>query len=69
MRSHDTVHARSGRRVLFFELRESADARPFLFLYVHRERSAEFEPAREAAFAALHDALSEGVALACQENA
>lgn len=69
LRSHDQVHARSGRRVLFFELRERADAPPFLFLYVHRERGAEFDANREAAFAALHADLSEGVALSIEEDA
>lgn len=68
LRSHDAVHARSSRRVLFFELRERESAPPFLFLYVHRERGAEFDPAREAAFTALHAELAAGVELAHEET-
>lgn len=50
VRARDEVHARSGRRVMFFELAEEAGARPFLMIYVHREKGAEFEPTREARF-------------------
>jgi len=64
LRSKDEVHARSGRRVLFFELREAPEAVPFLRIYVHREKDAEFEPDREAAFLALHAELAEGQRLA-----
>lgn len=63
LRSRDTVHERSGRRVLFFELREREDAPPFLFIYLHREKGEEFEPERERAFAALHAELGDGCAL------
>jgi len=68
LRSADEVHARSGRRVLFFELRESDSANPFLSIYLHREKGAEFEPERERAFAAAHAELSAGVALASEER-
>lgn len=67
LRSRDETHARSGRRVLFFELRERADSAPFLLIYLHREKGAEFEPEREAAFQALHAELSEGVELARED--
>jgi hypothetical protein len=62
IQSHDELHARSGRRVLFFTL-SADDASPFLRIYLHRERGAEFEPAREKAFLALHARLGAGVAL------
>jgi putative heme iron utilization protein len=61
--SHDAVHERSGRRVLFFELREEAAAEPFLRIYLHRAKESEFEPERQARFAALHGSLSAGVEL------
>jgi hypothetical protein len=61
--SHDETHARSGRRVLFFALRERSGESPFLHLYVHRERGAEFEPERQQAFARLHAEFSAGVRL------
>ena len=50
LRARDDLHARSGRRVLFFELAEDDGAKPFLLVYVHREKGAEFDPAREARF-------------------
>lgn len=50
VRAHDEIHARSGRRVMFFELAEEPAAKPFLMIYVHREKGAEFEPEREARF-------------------
>ncbi len=64
LRSHDEVHARSGRRVLFFTLHEDAAAEPFLRIYLHRSRGEEFAPGREAAFGALHARLESGVAVA-----
>jgi hypothetical protein len=63
LRSVDQVHARSGRRVLFFELREREGARPFLSIFVYRDRGAEFDAEREARFAALHAELAQGVTL------
>jgi len=65
LRARDEVHERSGRRVLFFELRESAsDERPFLMIYVHRAKGVEFEPEREARFAALWERAAHG----CEVN-
>jgi hypothetical protein len=62
--SVDRVHARSGRRVLLFELREEAGAAPFLSIFLYRDRGAEFEPEREDRFRALHAELAAGAALA-----
>ncbi len=62
--SVDRVHARSGRRVLLFELREEAGAAPFLSIFLYRDRGAEFEPEREARFRALHAELAAGATLA-----
>jgi hypothetical protein len=64
VRSCDEVHERSGRRVLFFELREEAAAEPFLRIYLYREKGVDFEPGPEAAFAAAHAGLAAGVSLA-----
>lgn len=64
--SRDEVHARSGRRVLFFELREQADAEPFLRIYVHREKQTEFGEERERRFAAAHAELQGGVGFAAE---
>jgi hypothetical protein len=61
--SHDEMHQRSGRRVLYFALREEAGARPFLLIYVHRAKGADFEPEREAAFASVHARLAGGAAV------
>lgn len=63
LRSHDEEHARSGRRVLYFTLSDEHGREPFLRIYLHRERGAEFEAEREKAFAALHGQLSDGVQL------
>jgi len=64
LRSVDSVHARSGRRVLFFELREQAGDEPFLRIYLHREKNAEFGEERERRFAGAHATLEPGVPLA-----
>jgi len=64
LRSVDRTHARSGRRVLFFELREEAGAAPFLMIFLYRDRGEEFDAAREERFAALHAELAEGCTLA-----
>ncbi|CAG0970597.1 hypothetical protein MYXO_01277 [Myxococcaceae bacterium] len=64
LRSCDRVHERSGRRVLFFELRETPDAEPFLLIYLHREKGEEFDPELERRFAELHADLAEGRSLA-----
>jgi hypothetical protein len=58
--SRDETHARSGRRVLFFELREAAGAEPFLLVYLHRAKGEDFAPAREERFAGLHARLGRG---------
>lgn len=68
-RSRDEVHARSGRRVLFLELCESPDARPFLTIYLHRAKDAEFDPAFEKAFLAAHAELGTGRELASEDAA
>lgn len=65
--TRDTVHERSGRRVLFFELREEedgAEAEPFLLVYLHRGKGEGFGAAREAAFAELHARFAAGGELA-----
>lgn len=64
LRSHDTTHARSGRRVLFFELREQSEAAPFLRIYLHREKGVDFAPEILARFLEAHAALGEGLVLA-----
>lgn len=69
LRSHDEVHARSGRRVLFFTLAEGAAEAPFLRIYLHREKGAEFDAAREARFREAHAALCEGVAIEPEADA
>lgn len=65
LRSRDEVHARSGRRVLFFELRRDAASDPFLWIYLYRGPEEEIGAEREARFAALHALLAHGVTLAC----
>lgn len=61
--TRDTIHERSGRRVLYFELREAADAEPFLLVYLHRGKGEDFAPAREDAFGRLHGGYAGGGAL------
>ena len=60
VQSRDEVHARSGRRVLFFELRTAEEAPPFLRIYLYRPPKQDFESDREARFAALHTQLRDG---------
>lgn len=60
VRSHDEVHTRSGRRVLYFALRETPEATPFLFVYLYRGKQEEFGETREALFAELHTQLAAG---------
>lgn len=62
--SVDRTHARSGRRVLFFELREQEGAAPFLMIFLYRDRGEEFDATREQRFAALHAELAQGQTLA-----
>lgn len=60
LRSRDTTHERSGRRVLFFELRETPNEAPFLRIYVHRPPNEDFDPAVLDVFASTHAELGEG---------
>lgn len=66
--TRDTVHERSGRRVLFFELREEAEAEPFLLVYLYRgpdkDGREDFDTEREEGFAELHERFDEGAELA-----
>lgn len=61
LRSHDEMHARSGRRVLFFTLHDRDGAEPFLRIYVHRARGEEFDAERERRFAEVHARAAQGV--------
>jgi hypothetical protein len=63
LRSIDAIYPRSGRRVLFFELRGRSEEEPFLHIFLHREPGAEFEGEREATFLAAHADLDAGVEL------
>lgn len=58
--TRDEIHRRSGRRVLYFELREEAGAEPFLRVYLHREKGEELGTEREARFAAIHERFADG---------
>ena len=59
--TRDTIHERSGRRVLFFELRETADQDPFLLIYLHRGKDEEFKSDREHRFLELHERCADGI--------
>lgn len=61
--SRDEVHERSGRRVLFFELRGAEAADPFLRIYLYRDAGEEFAPERERSFDELHRELGAGVVI------
>jgi len=63
LQSQDAIHTRSGRRVIFFELRESAEESPFLRIYVYRDPETEFDPDVAERFAAAHKELADGVVL------
>lgn len=63
LESADEIHARSGRRVLYFSLKESASDPPFLWIYVHREKDEDFEPERVEAFQRLHAHARSGMPL------
>ena len=67
LRTQDTTHGRSGRRVMFFELREQEASPPFAFIYLHREKGEEFAPDRELRFLAAHAELGAGRNLAMEE--
>ncbi len=60
LHSHDTIHKRSGRRVLFFELREDEDSDPFLRIYLYRPAQSDFAAASESHFAVAHAELGDG---------
>jgi hypothetical protein len=60
VRSHDEVHARSGRRVLYFALREAATADPFLLIYLYRGKREDFDGPRLARFTLMHGTLGGG---------
>lgn len=64
LRSVDTTHARSGRRVLFFELREEPDAPSFLRIYLFRPHGEDFRPEVVERFDALHATLAAGLPVA-----
>ena len=61
LRSVDTIHARSGRRVLFFELREQPGDDPFLRIYVFRPKDEDFDADALARFESVHAELEAGV--------
>ena len=63
LRSVSEVHARSGREVLYFELKESAEAQASLWIYLYRRPKEGFGDLREARFAVLHVELMAGVEL------
>ncbi|MCR9094192.1 MAG: hypothetical protein NXI30_08245 [bacterium] len=68
LQSHDTTHARSGRRVLFFSLHETQDDAPFLRIYVYRPPNEEFDPAVIDVFQAAHAELESGLAVGAEES-
>ena len=63
LQSHDSIHNRSGRRVLFFTLHERSEDAPFLRIYVYRPPNESFDPAAVDIFQAAHVELEEGVAV------
>ncbi|MEZ7978277.1 MAG: hypothetical protein QMC74_01095 [Myxococcota bacterium] len=63
LQSHDTIHRRSGRRVLFFELREHADQSPFLRIYVYRAVKTDFATSAISNFIEAHSELSNGIVI------
>jgi len=67
LQSFDEVHARSGRRVLFFTLREAPELDPFLRIYVYRAPGDEFAAEVLRDFATAHSELAAGVQVD-QEN-
>jgi hypothetical protein len=68
VRSRNEVHVRSGRRVLYFELRADTRSAPFLRIYLYRALNEEFGAEREQRFAALHAELGEGVSFGAIET-
>ena len=68
LKSCDEIHARSGRRVLFFSLYEEEEEGPFLQIYLYREPGEEFHPEVEATFLHAHDELQKGILLSRGEK-
>ena len=69
LQSFDTIHQRSGRRVLFFTLHEQRDDAPFLRIYVYRPHGEEFDPAVVDVFQAAHAELEAGVDVQAEVSA
>ncbi len=69
LRSADETHQRSGRQVLFFELREQEAAEPFLRIYLYRAPKEDFDATRLERFLTLHAELAAGEPLALEEEA
>ena len=61
LQSFDQIHARSGRRVLFFSLHEKETDRAFLQIYLYRGPGEEFDRKAESSFMRFHRELAEGV--------
>lgn len=68
LQSHDTRHARSGRRVLFFTLHEKKGDAPFLRIYVYRPPNEAFDPAVIDVFQAAHADLEAGWVMGAEEK-
>ena len=60
LRSCDGVNPRSGRRVLYFELRETPESEPFLWIYLYRAPDGDFEPEPLERFQTAHLELKSG---------
>lgn len=58
--SRDETHERSGRRVLYFELRRGVGDEPFLLVYLHRGKGEELAAEREEGFLTLHQHFAGG---------
>jgi len=67
VRSRDETHARSGRRVLYFELGEDGST-PFLRIYLHRGSGEDFESQRLQAFLQIHSELGQGIRLSREQT-
>lgn len=68
VQTHDEIHPRTGRRVLYFELRTSADTAPFLSIYLHREVSMPFDYYRLRLFCEMHTELRNGVTVSLDSD-
>ena len=67
VRSVDTTHARSGRQVLFFELREEEGKPAFLRIYLYRGKGEAYRPDVLERFESLHRELKDGAAVCIGE--